>query len=126
MPYFFLTLSSIFVLWICIANRTTRKGVMAHLKSNKQKQKGELCKMLKLIETLVGKNCHIHTIDNAYEGMIERVEDGWIVIKDRWYNSSVLVNPEYVVGIRECKDKKKKKEEKAALQECAATTPENE
>ena len=82
--------------------------------------------MLKLIETLVGKICHIHTIDNAYEGMIERVEDGWIVIKDRWYNSSVLVNPEYVVGIRECKDKKKKKEEKAALQECAATTTENE
>ena len=127
MPYFFLTLCSLFAVWIYLTNREKRKGVVAHLNYKKQKQKGDCAIMLKLVETLVGKNCNIHTIDNTYEGEIERVEDGWIILKDRWYNSFVFINPDYIVGIRECKSKKKKKQEVPTIAcECAVTTTETQ
>ena len=87
--------------------RQKKIALKRHLLIKKDKHR-EAKIMLELIKTLIGKNCAIHTIDNDYEGLIERVEDGWIVIKDRWFQNTVLVNPEYVIGIRECKEKKKK------------------
>ncbi len=64
--------------------------------------------MLKLLESLIGKRCAVHTIDNDYEGVVEKVEENWIVLKERYYDSLAFINPEYVVGVVECKEKKKK------------------
>lgn len=71
--------------------------------------------MLKLVENLVGKMCEIRTVDNDYQGTIEGVEEGWIVLKDKWFETKVVVNPEYVVGIREYRVKRKAKKQAPVL-----------
>ena len=75
--------------------------------------------MLKLLENLIGKNCTVHTIDNDYNGTIEKLEDDCIVMKERYYGTLVFVNPEYVVGVVERKEKKQKVKESAPVEEKA-------
>lgn len=77
--------------------------------------------MLKIVENLAGKKCAISTVDNGYEGTLLGVEDGWIVLHDKWSDTRVIVNPEYVVGIREIRVKQKKKKDVSPQAEIAAT-----
>ena len=74
----------------------------------KKKNQGEEIAMVKVLEGLIGKRCTVHTIDNDYDGIIEKLEDNCIVLKEHYYGTSVFVNPEYVVGVVERKEKKKK------------------
>ena len=91
------------------------------LHKKKKQLQGEMNTMLKIVEKLIGKSCAVHTIDNDYEGTVLEINDGCIVLKDRWFGTLVFVNPEYIVGIRENKEKKSRKkaveEEEAATQE---------
>lgn len=92
-------------IWI-VHFENQKKKELAVLRQIK-KRRGET-DMLKAVEGYLGKNCELHTIERNYEGQILRIEDGWIVVFDRYFKSEVLVNPEYVIGIREHKLKEKK------------------
>lgn len=109
--------SWIFLLWglipfvILWTSRQTAKRVFAvkkHLKNQRTKGKGGFAKMLALIEQFVGKKCEIQTIEKAYTGVIESVEENWIVVQDTWYETKEIINLEYVTGIRLYKQKIKK------------------
>lgn len=64
--------------------------------------------MLTLINQFIGKKCDIQTIEKSYTGIIESVEENWIVVQDVWYETKEIINLEYVTGIRLCKEKAKK------------------
>lgn len=64
--------------------------------------------MFDLINDFIGKKCEIKTLEAEYTGVIEKVEENWIVVLDSWYDTKVIVNLEYVTGIRLCKEKTKK------------------
>ena len=115
MPYLLFVLCCLFPLWIVFHSRKKTKQAVAHIRAKKKNQ-GEMIKMLKLLETLIGKRCAVHTIDNDYEGVVEKVEDNWIVLKERYYDSLAFINPEYVVGVVECKEKKNKEKQPAQEQ----------
>lgn len=107
MPYLLFLLCSFFPVWIFIRMRKNTKAAIAHIRAQKKDQ-GEKITMLKVLESLIGKRCSVHTVDNDYDGIIEKLEDNCIVLKELYYDTHVFVNPEYVVGIVERKEKKKK------------------
>ena len=120
MQYFLLLLCCLFAVFICVRSIRTRRALIAtKLHKKKKELEGDINTMLKIVETLIGKSCAIHTIDNDYEGTVLEINDGCIVLKDRWVGTLVFVNPEYVVGIRENKEKKSRK--KAVVEEAAVT-----
>ena len=98
------------------------KCLVLHKKKQKTNTgKGEKKYMLKLLQTFIGKDCEIRSVDNTYEGEFMAIESGWIVLIDRWYGTQVLINPEYVIGIRELKLKKKKRGPETGVEFVAAT-----
>ena len=64
--------------------------------------------MLNLINQFIGKKCNIVTIEKEYTGVIESLEENWIVVQDAYYETKEIINLEYVTGIRQCKEKLKK------------------
>lgn len=64
--------------------------------------------MLNLVNQFIGKKCNIVTIEEEYTGIIESVEENWIVVQDSYYETKEIINLEYVTGIRQCKEKQKK------------------
>lgn len=93
------------VLW-SDSKRAKRNAVIKkHIKTNTDKGESD---MLKIIGEFIGKKCAIETIDKDYEGVIESVEENWIVVRDAWFETKAVVNLEYVTGIRLCKVKTKK------------------
>lgn len=111
MPYLLFILCCLFPIWIAVrAKRKTQNAAIVMRK--KRNSQGEVAQMLKWLETLIGKRCIVHTIDHNYEGVVERIEDGYIVLKERFYDSLAFINPEYVIGVVvvERKEKRKKKE----------------
>ena len=117
MPYLMFVLCCLFPVWIFLHDGKNTKHALAQIREKKNHQ-GEKLKMLKLLESLIGKPCTVHTIDNDYDGTLEKLEDGCIVLKDRYYSSLVFVNPDYVVGVVERKEKKKKeKKEKQPVEQ---------
>lgn len=117
MPYFLLILCSGFAVWIYIRRAKVRRlFCVAKLRRRKKIDKGEIELMLKFAETLIGKSCSVHTIDHDYDGTLVEIDDGFLVLKDRWYDTLVFVNPEYIVGIRENKEKKSRKKAQESVQ----------
>lgn len=65
--------------------------------------------MKELIESLIGKNCTVKTVDGeVYEGKIDRLEENWLVILPDYFYKQQVVNIEYITGICEKKEKSKK------------------
>ena len=105
---------SLLCIWLYIRSmRKTKQVVLMNLKS--KRNKGELEKMRVFLNDLTGKRCVVHTIDGEYDGILEKVEEDFIFLKDLHNDSLVFVNLEYVVGIVEKKSKPKK--EKAEVVE---------
>ncbi len=109
MPVFLFVVACIVCVWIVVRNRANVRQVIARKSHKKQKkERGETLIMMNLLQTMLGKHCLVHTIDNDYDGTMEKVENDCILMKDRHSGALVFVNPEYVVGIVECKKKEKK------------------
>lgn len=81
-----------------------------------KKKKGELEKMREFLSGLIGKRCVVHTIDCEYEGVLEKVEDDFLFLKDTNHDSVVFVNLEYVIGIVEKKEKPKKEKKNKGVE----------
>lgn len=93
-----------------------------HLKNNHAKEQGGT-DMLALMNQFVGKKCEIQTIESRYRGIIDSIEENWVVVKDSDYNTTEIINLEYVTEIRQCREKKSRKDRKGT--EIAETTEGN-
>lgn len=107
----------VFLIWCLLllfifasARKTRRRAaiVKKHLKNKRTKEEGELLYMLSLINQFIGKKCDIQTVGQDYTGVIESVEESWIIVKDSFYDTREIINLEYVTSIRQCKEKVKK------------------
>ena len=98
----------VFILWS--AWKASKRSVVArkHLRNKHTNEKGDLIYMLNLINQFIGKKCNIVTIEKEYTGVIESVEENWIVVQDAYYETKEIINLEYVTGISQCKEKLKK------------------
>lgn len=130
MEYVIFIICLIIPLWLSRYAKTGKRAQLVargHVKRKNGVNGGVTEEMLKLVETLVGKTCAISTVDSGYEGTILGVEDGWIVLNDKWSGTRVIVNPEYVVGISEIRVKPKKKKGVPVQEEVAAAqAPDND
>ena len=112
-------------LFILLSANNPRKFAVAmkkHLKNNHAKEQGGT-DMLAIINQFVGKKCEIQTIESRYRGIIDSIEENWVVVKDSDYNTTEIINLEYVTEIRQCREKKSRKDRKGT--EIAETTEEN-
>ncbi len=104
----------LFVLWTLLDTKKRAVIVRKHLRNKQTREKGDIIDMLNLINQFIGKKCNIVTIEKEYTGVIESVEENWIVVLDSYLNTKEIINLEYVTGIRQCKEKVKKAEKQEA------------
>lgn len=77
----------------------------------KKKENGEKTKMKALLQTLIGKHCTIHMLDNSLDFgtyYIKAIEDNGLLLEDTKGNT-VVANIEYISAVKEEKEPKKKK-----------------
>ena len=94
--------------WAACGLKKRAAVVRKHLKNKRSETKGDERAMLNLINQFIGKKCDILTLEKQYTGMIESVEENWIVVWDSYFDTREIINLEYVMGIRQCKEKAKK------------------
>ena len=82
--------------------------IRKHLRDKRMSGKGEKFDMLNLINRFIGKKCDISTIDEEYTGVIESVEENWLVVRSGDSDAEEIINLEYVTIVRQCREKKKK------------------
>ena len=82
--------------------------IRKHLRDKRMSGKGENFDMLNLINRFIGKKCDISTIDEEYTGVIEAVEENWLVVRSGDSDAVEIINLEYVTSVRQCREKKKK------------------
>ena len=82
-------------------------AVRKHLRDKRMSCKGEDFDMLSLINRFIGKKCDISTIDEEYTGIIEAVEENWLVVRNGDSDTEEIINLEYVTSVRQCREKKK-------------------
>lgn len=73
-----------------------------------RKKKGQGKEMLSLAKNFIGKKCLFYTFTNQVTGTIKEVSDSGILIEEK--NELQIINPDYVVRIREYPKNKKGKD----------------
>lgn len=77
------------------------------------KKKGRGKEMLTLAKNFIGKKCLFYTFNNQITGTIKEVTENGILIEEK--NELQIINPDYVVRIREYPKNKKGKDKSVIL-----------
>ena len=73
-----------------------------------QRKKGGRKTMSAMVETYIGKDCIVYTLNNAQIcGIIRDVQDGWLRIETE--KGSDVINLDYIIRVREYPKNKKGK-----------------
>lgn len=101
----------IIVFCIILPQIRTRNSVAAHLHIRKKRRRKELNVMNKIVTGYVGKECIIYTIggSSVITGVVESVEDGWMIVRRFDSQETEAVNVEYITRIQEYPKNKKGK-----------------
>lgn len=118
-PWIFLIWCLLPLLIFLSMKRTAARSAVTikHLKNKRTKETGEFLRMLNLVNQFIGKKCDIHTIEQEYTGIVESVEENWIILKDSVYDTTEIINLEYVTSIRQCREKLKKVKTKSVAEQ---------
>lgn len=84
-----------------------RQEKQQHIKRIIKKKKGTGSQMLKLAENFVGKRCLFYTFNNQIAGTVKEISTNGILIEEK--GELQIINPDYVVRIREYPKNKKGK-----------------
>ncbi len=71
------------------------------------KKKGTGKQMLKLAENFVGKRCIFYTFNNQIVGTVKEIGENGILVEEK--ENLQIINPDYIVRIREYPKNKKGK-----------------
>lgn len=72
------------------------------------KRKGTGKQMLKLAENFMGKRCIFYTFNNQITGTVKEIGENGILIEEK--DNLQIINPDYIVRIREYPKNKKGKD----------------
>lgn len=72
------------------------------------KKKGTGSQMIKLAESFVGKRCIFYTFNNQIVGTVKEIGENGILIEEK--DNLQIINPDYIVRIREYPKNKKGKD----------------
>ncbi len=77
------------------------------------KKKGAGKQMLKLAENFVGKRCVVYTFNNQIVGTVKEIGENGILLEEN--ENLQIINPDYIVRIREYPKNKKGKDKSVIL-----------
>ncbi len=77
------------------------------------KKKGTGKQMLKLAENFVGKRCVVYTFNNQIVGTVKEIGENGILLEEN--GNLQIINPDYIVRIREYPKNKKGKDKSVIL-----------
>ena len=97
----------IFLLFIILflASRQEKQQIVKRIILNK---KGKGTEMLTLAEKFIGKRCLFYTFNNQISGTVKQIGQNGILIEER--GEEQIINPDYIVRIREYPKNKKGKD----------------
>lgn len=98
-----------FVLFV-VRRQEKQQHIIRRIK-NKRKGKGK--QMLKLAENFVGKRCLIYTFNSQITGTVKEIGENGILIEEK--DNLQIINPDYIVRIREYPKNKKGKYKEVVL-----------
>lgn len=84
-----------------------RQEKQQHIIRRIKKRKGKGKQMLKLAENFVGKRCLIYTFNSQITGTVKEIGENGILIEEK--DNLQIINPDYIVRIREYPKNKKGK-----------------
>lgn len=77
------------------------------IKRKIDKRKGRKTEMLKLAEQFIGKRCLFYTFNSQVAGTVKEIGENGILIEEK--ENLQIINPDYIVRIREYPKNKKGK-----------------
>lgn len=96
----------IFVIFIVLAV-IYRQEKLRIIKRIIKKRKGRGNEMLKLAEQFIGKRCLFYTFNSQVSGTVKEIGENGILIEEK--ENLQIINPDYVIRIREYPKNKKGK-----------------
>ena len=95
------------VLWSDFENRRKERQRMV-IKQKQRNRKGGIATMSDILKRFIGKDCLITTMNTTVTGVVEAVEDNWLIFRkpENGGSDNDMVNVDYVSRIREYPVKK--------------------
>ncbi|MBQ6601027.1 MAG: hypothetical protein IIX36_05230 [Clostridia bacterium] len=96
----------VFIIFIVLAF-IYRQERLRIIKRKIDKRKGRKTEMLKLAEQFIGKRCLFYTFNSQVAGTVKEIGENGILIEEK--ENLQIINPDYIVRIREYPKNKKGK-----------------
>lgn len=95
MQVYLLYIFPLLMLWYLLYDsKKKNKKAIAH-----NHLRRELTVMTELVKDFIGKDCAIYTMNDQVCGIIESVDEKWLVLNDNGHKS--IVNSEYIIRVKE-------------------------
>ena len=98
---------TVFIVLFIVLPFIYRQGKQLIIKRMISKKKGKETNMLKLAEQFIGKRCLFYTYNSQVSGTVKEIGENGILIEEK--DNLQIINPDYIIRMREYPKNKKGK-----------------